>query len=98
SGCSALSLHDALPILAACRAGAEIALVGAVGADSFAGIALDLLRRDGVDTRLIQVVEQPTGCAAIMVSSEGENTIAVAPGSCFRSEEHTSELQSLTNL
>ena len=66
--------------LAACRAGTEIALVGAVGADSFADIALDLLRRDGVDTRLVQVVEQPTGCAAIMVSSEGENMIAVAPG------------------
>jgi len=66
--------------LAACRAGTEIVLVGAVGADSFADIALDLLRRDGVDTRLVQVVEQPTGCAAIMVSSEGENTIAVAPG------------------
>jgi ribokinase len=66
--------------LAARRAGTEIALVGAVGADSFACIALDLLRRDGVDTRLVQVVEQPTGCAAIMVSSEGENMIAVAPG------------------
>jgi ribokinase len=66
--------------LAAHRAGTEVVLAGAVGADSFARIALDLLRRDGVDTRLVQVVEQPTGCAAIMVSSEGENTIAVAPG------------------
>jgi ribokinase len=66
--------------LAARRAGTEVVLVGAVGADSFAGIALDLLRRDGVDTQLVRVVEQPTGCAAIMVSSEGENIIAVAPG------------------
>jgi ribokinase len=66
--------------LAARRAGAKVVLAGAVGADSFAGIALDLLRCDGVDTRLVQVVEQPTGCAAIMVSSEGENMIAVAPG------------------
>ena len=66
--------------VAAHRAGAEVVLAGAIGADSFAGIALDLLRRDGVDTQLVQVVEQPTGCAAIMVSSEGENTIAVAPG------------------
>ena len=66
--------------LAARRAGTEVVLAGAVGADSFAGIALDLLRRDGVDTRLVRVVEQPTGCAAIMVSSEGENMIAVAPG------------------
>jgi ribokinase len=66
--------------LAARRAGAEVALAGAVGGDSFADIALDLLRRDGVDTRFVRVVEQPTGCAAIMVSSDGENTIAVAPG------------------
>jgi ribokinase len=66
--------------LAALRAGAEVVLAGAVGADSFAGIALDLLRREGVDTRLVQVLEQPTGCAAIMVSNDGENTIAVAPG------------------
>src|SRR5438132_6825232 len=66
--------------LAARRAGAAVVLAGAVGADAFADIALDLLRREGVDTRLVRVVEQPTGCAAIMVSKEGENLIAVAPG------------------
>ena len=66
--------------LAALRAGAEVVLAGAVGADSFAGVALDLLRREGVDTRLVQVVQQPTGCATITVSNHGENTIAVAPG------------------
>ena len=76
--------------LAARRAGAEAVLAGAVSAGhSFAAIALDLLRRDGVDTRLVRVVEQPTGCAAIMVSSEGENTIAVASGAnmSVRSEQ-----------
>jgi len=80
--------------LAARRAGAKVVLAGAVGADSFAGIALDLLRGDGVDTRLVRVVEQPTGCAAIMVSSEGENTIAVAPGAnaSARSDQVPDEL------
>ena len=80
--------------LAARRAGAEVVLAGAVGADSFAGIALDLLRRDGVDTRLVRVVERPTGCAAIMVSSDGENTIAVAPGAnaSARSDQVPDEL------
>src|SRR5207247_1983402 len=58
--------------LAARRAGAAVVLAGAVGADAFADIALDLLRREGVDTRLVRVVEQPTGCAAIMVSKDGE--------------------------
>jgi ribokinase len=82
--------------LAARRAGAEVVLASAVGADSFAGLALDLLRRDGVDTRLVRVVEQPTGCAAIMVSSEGENMIAMAPGAnaSARSDQVPDELLS----
>jgi ribokinase len=66
--------------LAACRAGAEVMLVGAVGRDSFAAIALGSLGGEGVDTRLVQSLELPTGCAVIMVSPTGENTIAVAPG------------------
>lgn len=66
--------------LAARRAGAAVMLAGAVGKDAFAGLALDLLRREGVDTKLVRVVESPTGCAAIMVSRDGENTIAVASG------------------
>jgi ribokinase len=66
--------------LAACRAGSEVVLAGAVGRDSFAEIALDLLRRGGVDTHLVRVVERPSGCAAIVVSRAGENAIAVAPG------------------
>ena len=66
--------------LAARRAGSEVMLAGAIGRDSFASIALDLLCRDGVDTTLVREHEKPTGCAAIMVSSTGENAIAVSPG------------------
>jgi ribokinase len=66
--------------LAARRAGAEVTLAGAVGKDGFAGVALDLLRRDGVDLGLVREVDRPTGCAAIMVGAGGENLIAVAPG------------------
>jgi ribokinase len=66
--------------LATRRAGATVMLAGAVGKDSFAVIALDPLRREAVDTRFVRIVEQPTGCAAIMVSAGGENAIAVAPG------------------
>jgi ribokinase len=80
--------------LAASRAGAAVVLAGAVGADTFADIALDLVRREGVDTRLVRVVEQPTGCAAIMVSKDGENLIAVAPGAntSVRSDQVADEL------
>jgi ribokinase len=66
--------------LAARRAGSEVVLIGAIGRDAFASIALGLLRRDGVDTRLVRELDRPTGCAAIMVSAAGENAIAVSPG------------------
>src|SRR5215471_31936 len=66
--------------LAARRAGSEVVLAGAIGRDPFASIALDLVRRDGVDTQLVREVDRPTGCAAVMVSSSGENAIAVSPG------------------
>src|SRR5439155_9319091 len=66
--------------LAARRAGATVRLAGAVGDDAFAGAALALLRRDGVDLGLLRRVPRPTGCAAIMVDVTGENLIAVASG------------------
>jgi ribokinase len=66
--------------LAARRAGAEVVLIGAVGADSFAAVALDPLRRAGIDIRSVRNVAEPTGCAAIMVSAAAENAIAVASG------------------
>jgi len=66
--------------LAARRAGAAVTMAGAVGNDAFAGAALELLKRDGVDLDLVRQVARPTGCAAIMVGAAGENLIAVASG------------------
>lgn len=66
--------------MAARLVGAEVAMAGAVGADSFASVALEPLRRAGVDTGLVRVANRPTGVAAIMVSETGENMIAVASG------------------
>jgi ribokinase len=66
--------------LAARRAGATVAMAGAVGNDAFADIALATLRSDCVDLGLVRRAERPTGCAAIVVGAEGENLIAVAPG------------------
>jgi ribokinase len=66
--------------LAARRAGAAVMMAGAIGSDAFADAALKSLRRDGVDLELVQRVERPTGCAAIMVGEGGENLIALAPG------------------
>ena len=80
--------------LAARRAGARVVLAGAIGSDFFGEVALGQLRRDGVDTRLVHVVEAPTGCAAIMVSAAGENMIAVAPGANahVRSDQVTNDV------
>lgn len=66
--------------LAARRAGAEVALAGAVGRDAFAAVGLDLLRRGGVDLSLVHETDRPTGCAAIIVDPGGRNQIAVASG------------------
>ena len=66
--------------LAARRAGAEVVLVGAVGRDAFAEIALSLLAEDGVDISLVARVEAPTGAAFIAVDAAGSNQIVVAAG------------------
>jgi len=66
--------------LAARRAGAAVALVGAVGDDAFAGPALALLRRDGVDLANVRVAPEATGVALIHVDAAGENAITVVAG------------------
>lgn len=66
--------------LAARRAGAEVALTGAVGRDAFAAQALALLDPGGVDLSGVRETERPTGTALILVGGDGENMIAVIPG------------------
>jgi ribokinase len=66
--------------LAARRAGAEVAMVGAVGRDGFADAALASLVAAGIDTSRIARVEAPTGAAFIAVDAEGRNQIVVAAG------------------
>jgi ribokinase len=66
--------------LAARRAGAEVVLVGAVGRDGFADIALSLLAADGVELSDVARVEAPTGAAFIAVDAAGSNQIVVAAG------------------
>lgn len=79
--------------LAARRAGAKVALVGAYGADGFADPALALLRRDGVDLTASRRTEKPTGAAFIVVDDNGENAIVVASGA--NSEARAAQLDAL---
>ena len=66
--------------IAAARAGARTAFIGAVGHDS----AGETLRRafvdDGVDVSRLASVDAPTGRALIGVSDDAENLIIVVPG------------------
>ncbi len=66
--------------LAAQRAGAGVALVGAVGEDGFADAALALLRAGGIDLTGVKRVDSPTGLALIAVDVKGGNQIVVASG------------------
>lgn len=66
--------------LAAQRAGSQVRMVGAVGADQFAEPALRLLREAGADLSTIKHVTEPTGTALIVVGGDGENMIVVVPG------------------
>ncbi|HEX5378575.1 MAG TPA: ribokinase [Phenylobacterium sp.] len=67
--------------LAALRLGAQVTLIGRVGADAFADEALALLKAEGADLSQVAVdAVQPTAVALIAVSRSGENQIVVASG------------------
>jgi len=66
--------------LAARRAGASVAMAGAVGSDGFAGVALAAMLEAGVDLSRVATVEGPTGLALIHVDAAGRNAITVVPG------------------
>ena len=70
--------------LAARRAGAEVAMAGAVGRDAFADAAVALLRVGGVDLRHVRSVAAPTGVALIHIDAAGDNAITVVAGANAR--------------
>lgn len=67
--------------VAAARAGARVAMVGALGDDAAGDTLRDVARGDGVDDRWITTVNGvPTGRALIAVDDAAENSIVVVPG------------------
>lgn len=67
--------------VAAARAGARVAMVGAVGDDAAGRILTDVVRSEGIDgSGLGEVAGVPTGRAAIAVDAHAENSIVVVPG------------------
>lgn len=67
--------------MAAARAGAQVSLIGAVGSDDTAAIALSDLLVAGADCHgVARLDDTPTGVALIVVDRHGENQIAVGAG------------------
>lgn len=65
---------------AAAALGADVRLVAAVGTDDFAEQALADLDSRGVNLDAVSRVDGPTGVAAVLLESSGENIVIVTPG------------------
>jgi ribokinase len=67
--------------LAAARAGAPAAIIGAIGDDPDGALVRRVITDGSVDTRHVHVISgAQTGRALITVDADGENTIVVSPG------------------
>ncbi|WP_410813179.1 ribokinase [Micromonospora sp. 067-2] len=66
--------------VAAARAGASCAFLGAIGSDAFGVTIRARITAAGVDTGQLRVVYGASGVALVMVNAEGENAIVVVPG------------------
>ncbi len=67
--------------VAAARAGACVSMIGKIGRDAIGEQQLRGLRQNGVETETVLFTEEAaTGYAAILVTPDGQNSIAVAAG------------------
>ena len=69
--------------IAAARAGANTAFIGALGNDHAGETLRAAFFNDNVDISAVQFVSEPTGRALIGVSDDGENSIIVVPGANY---------------
>ena len=67
--------------VAVARLGGEVTFVAKVGDDIFGHRSLDILKKEGIDSRYVFTdLEHPSGVALITVDENAENCIVVAPG------------------
>jgi ribokinase len=64
----------------AARMGADVTMVGCVGADADGNQLLQALHDEGIDFGYVRRSELPTGRAHITVDGDGRNSIVVVPG------------------
>lgn len=77
--------------VAAVRAGAPTAFIGALGSDDHGDALARVLSADGIGADLVRRSTAPTGQAFIVVDGNGENTIIVASGANATMLDLTSE-------
>ena len=74
--------------VAAAKLGANVILIGRVGADLFGIEAIKNAKQHGIDTKFIKRGRETyTSLALIMVDENGNNIIAVAPGADLRCDK-----------
>lgn len=66
--------------IAAARAGASVAMIGAVGDDAAGALVRACLREAGADVTGLRTTAAPTGTAHITVDSAGSNAIVIIAG------------------
>ena len=68
--------------VACARQGAAVVLIARIGDDDFGRMALALWQSERIATQCVDVAKgEPSGVAQILVYDDGDNSIAVAPGS-----------------
>ena len=73
---------------AAARLGAQVTMIGCVGADAYGDALRAGLQGDGIDTQFLRTVgDAHTGTALIVVDDAGENSIVVISGANWRIAE-----------
>lgn len=72
-------------------AGAQVAMIGTVGADAWGETVLTHLRAAGVDLSLVAKGREPTACGFISVDGQGQTQITVSPGANMETRAHQLE-------
>jgi ribokinase len=66
--------------VAAARQGANVAMIGRVGNDSFGPFLMENLKSNHVDVYHVSTNDSATGTAIIIVDAHGQNSIVLSPG------------------
>src|SRR5512142_2209852 len=79
--------------VAAARLGANVAMIGCVGADAFGAMLIENLKQNKVDARHVRRDgSAATGTAIIVVDGKGENSIVLSPGANGKTASYDIEL------